>query len=313
MQDRLARVRAYCHAACSRPARTISAPTARPPEQAGIIWEHGRRNMQLRVEGKHAPGRTGLPVAASWSASVSSACRRRKPRQSWTPMQPCRPAFSYPRMGAPGIGFPGDALPEAPGDQQLAVRPRRTWSSVRRDPHGRQLAGVETLRVDVDPVRRHDDVAARRVAVNDPQSAGQLRGEERRPDPHQILVGLLRPAACRAGCRHGRTASPAATDRPAASSMNSRCAAGSSASNCWVGPAERSGGIVELDAVGRQCLEPALIEIVGVRSRIAEKVEQHRLVVADQAEAPESRRRRAHDCSMTAADDQGHGRDGRPA
>lgn len=51
MEARLARVRSYC-LMFLKVGPNYSPPDQRPPEVAAIVREHGRRNMQLRIEGK---------------------------------------------------------------------------------------------------------------------------------------------------------------------------------------------------------------------------------------------------------------------
>ncbi len=53
MRAKLATVRAYVIARLSKgPAYEL--PQSRSPEQAKVVWEHGRRNMQMQADGKMA-------------------------------------------------------------------------------------------------------------------------------------------------------------------------------------------------------------------------------------------------------------------
>ena len=51
---------------------------------------------------------------------------------------------------------------------------QKVRGAVRRDAYGGELAAVVAVGVDVDAMRRDDDVAARRMAVNDAEAAGEL-------------------------------------------------------------------------------------------------------------------------------------------
>lgn len=53
MRDRLATVRGY-PTVMLRKGPAYQPPEAREPAQAKIVWEHGRRNMQLQAAGKMA-------------------------------------------------------------------------------------------------------------------------------------------------------------------------------------------------------------------------------------------------------------------
>jgi hypothetical protein len=53
MKARLTNVRAYCVVRLNK-GPAYEPQDVRTPEQAKIVWEHGRRNMQLRAEGKMA-------------------------------------------------------------------------------------------------------------------------------------------------------------------------------------------------------------------------------------------------------------------
>ena len=53
MQARLETVRPYVTVFLKKGPAYLP-PESRPPEQAKIVWEHGRRNMQLHDEGKMA-------------------------------------------------------------------------------------------------------------------------------------------------------------------------------------------------------------------------------------------------------------------
>ena len=53
MKSRLAIARAYCVVRLNK-GPAYQPQDVRTPEQAKIVWEHGRRNMQLHAEGKMA-------------------------------------------------------------------------------------------------------------------------------------------------------------------------------------------------------------------------------------------------------------------
>jgi hypothetical protein len=53
IKQRLTTARAYV-AVLLRKGPNYRPPGERPPEQAAIVWEHVRRNMQLQAEGKKA-------------------------------------------------------------------------------------------------------------------------------------------------------------------------------------------------------------------------------------------------------------------
>jgi hypothetical protein len=53
MRARLATVRDYVVARLIK-GPAYQPPQTRPPEQARIVWEHGRRNMQMQADGKMA-------------------------------------------------------------------------------------------------------------------------------------------------------------------------------------------------------------------------------------------------------------------
>jgi hypothetical protein len=108
MNARLEQVAAYT-AVFLRKGPAYAAPDVRPPEQAAIVREHGRRNMQLSAEGKLAivgPIHGGGEIVGLCIFSVPEA-EVRTIMDGDVAVQAS--IFTYDIVKF--FGFPGDALP----------------------------------------------------------------------------------------------------------------------------------------------------------------------------------------------------------
>jgi hypothetical protein len=111
MDARLARVRAYPMLLLKAGPAYIP-PDSRPPEQAKIIREHGRRNMQLQVEGKMplvGPLMGLRPTVGMCVFAVPEVEARALMAED-----PAVQAGIFTLEWGTWFGVPGDALPEAP-------------------------------------------------------------------------------------------------------------------------------------------------------------------------------------------------------
>jgi len=108
MQARLATVRSYC-LVLLRKGPAYQPQATRPPEQAKIVHEHGRRNMQLSAEGKIAlvgPIAAGGEIVGMSIFSVGEAETRALMEGDGAVR-----ASIFVYDVATFYGFPGDGLP----------------------------------------------------------------------------------------------------------------------------------------------------------------------------------------------------------
>ncbi len=108
MDTRLAKVRGYCLLILKAGANYVP-PDTRPPDQAAIIREHGRRNMKLRAEGKMAlvaPIAGARPMVGLAVFTVPEAEAR-----ALMADDPAVLAGILAAEWATWFGAPGDALP----------------------------------------------------------------------------------------------------------------------------------------------------------------------------------------------------------
>lgn len=109
MASRLAQMRPYTLLLLRVGPRYLP-PDSRPPEQAAIIREHGRRNMQLREEGKMAlvgPVGGASPIVGLCVFTVPEAEARELMKDD-----PAVNAGLFLTDYATWYGAPGDGLPE---------------------------------------------------------------------------------------------------------------------------------------------------------------------------------------------------------
>ncbi len=110
MEARLGLAHAYCMVLL-KVGPNYQPSTARSAEQAKIVWEHGRRNMQLSAEGKMAivgPVLGGLPIAGICIFTVTEA-----ETKAIMDGDPAIRADIFVYEILTFFGFPGDALPPA--------------------------------------------------------------------------------------------------------------------------------------------------------------------------------------------------------
>ncbi len=110
VKARLAQARTYC-LLLLKAGPAYQPPDARSPEQAAIVREHGRRNMQLQAEGKIAlvgPVAGARPIVGMSVFSVPEAEAR-----AIMAADPAVKAGILTADFATWYGFPGDKLPEA--------------------------------------------------------------------------------------------------------------------------------------------------------------------------------------------------------
>jgi hypothetical protein len=108
MEERLQLVRPYC-TVCLKAGPAYEPPQTRSPEQAKIVWEHGRRNMQLSAEGKMVlvgPLAGGFPIVGLCIFSVPEAEARTLMDGDGAVQAG---VFTYDLVTL--YGFPGDGLP----------------------------------------------------------------------------------------------------------------------------------------------------------------------------------------------------------
>jgi len=108
MKSRLAQVHAYC-LLLLKAGPAYQSPDVRSPEQAAIVREHGRRNMQLQAEGKIAlvgPVGGARPIVGMSVFTVPEAEAR-----AIMAADPAVQAGILTADFATWYGFPGDGLP----------------------------------------------------------------------------------------------------------------------------------------------------------------------------------------------------------
>jgi hypothetical protein len=110
MQARLALARGYT-LLFLKVGPNYQPPDRRPPEQAAIIKEHGRRNMQLREDGKMA-----LVGPVSGAPPIVGLCIFTVPEDEARELMRADPAVNaglFVVEYATWYGVPGDGLPAA--------------------------------------------------------------------------------------------------------------------------------------------------------------------------------------------------------
>ena len=108
MQARLATVRSYC-LVLLRKGPAYQPQATRPPEQAKIVHEHGRRNMQLSAEGKIAL--VGPIAAGGEIVGMSIFSVGEKETRALMEGDGAVRAGIFVYDVATFYGFPGDGLP----------------------------------------------------------------------------------------------------------------------------------------------------------------------------------------------------------
>ncbi len=111
MDARLAKVQAYCLVLLKAGPAYVP-PDTRPPEQAKIVREHGRRNMALRRDGKMAmvaPVRNVWPIVGMCIMAVDEDETR-----AIMDGDPGIHAGIFTYDLATWYGVPGDGLPVTP-------------------------------------------------------------------------------------------------------------------------------------------------------------------------------------------------------
>lgn len=110
MQERIAQARAY-PMVLLKAGPNYQPPQSRTPEQAAIVREHGRRNMQMHAEGKMAlvgPVFGALPLVGICVFTVAADEAR-----AIMEGDPALKAGIFVYEVATWYGFPGDGLPPA--------------------------------------------------------------------------------------------------------------------------------------------------------------------------------------------------------
>ena len=108
MKSRLGLAKAYCMVLL-KVGPNYQPPNARSPQQAKIVWEHGRRNMQLSAAGKMAivgPLTGAFPLVGMCICTTSEAETR-----AIMDDDPAVEAGIFIYEVAIFYGFPGDGLP----------------------------------------------------------------------------------------------------------------------------------------------------------------------------------------------------------
>lgn len=110
MQQRLGQARAY-PLVLLKVGPNYQPPQSRTPEQAAIVREHGRRNMQMHAEGKMAlvgPVSGASPLVGICVFTVDADAAR-----AIMEGDPAVQAGIFVYEVATWYGFPGDGLPSA--------------------------------------------------------------------------------------------------------------------------------------------------------------------------------------------------------
>lgn len=108
MKAMLGEARPYT-VALLQPGPRYAAPAVRSPEVAAIVWEHGRRNFELRAAGQIALVGPSEPDAPFVGMAVFNTTLEEA--RSLLDADPAVAAGVFTYQLAPWWSFPGDALP----------------------------------------------------------------------------------------------------------------------------------------------------------------------------------------------------------